>query len=106
MVDRLILLADGGKTIAAILAHPLGEAGVIGAEFQFRPVNRDNFGGLVEGEHTIDQKHLVRLDFQLLHHKIAKAFGRGRIDFKPEWFDIDSDETPEGETPDVSKYAS
>ena len=28
-----------------------------------------------------------------------------RIEFKPEWFDIDSDETPEGVAPDVKKYA-
>ena len=27
-----------------------------------------------------------------------------RIDFKPEWFDIDSDETPEGVKPDVTRY--
>jgi predicted dehydrogenase len=30
----------------------------------------------------------------------------GRIDFKDEWFDIDSDETPEGIKPDVSRYKS
>lgn len=28
-----------------------------------------------------------------------------RIEFKKEWFDIDSDETPEGVKPDISKYA-
>lgn len=28
-----------------------------------------------------------------------------RIDFKKEWFDPDSDETPEGEKPDLSRYA-
>jgi predicted dehydrogenase len=28
-----------------------------------------------------------------------------RIEFKKEWFDIDSDETPEGEKPDVSRYS-
>ncbi len=28
-----------------------------------------------------------------------------RIDFKKEWFDPDSDETPEGKKPDVSRYA-
>jgi hypothetical protein len=27
-----------------------------------------------------------------------------RIDFKEEWFDIDKDETPEGEKPNVEKY--
>ena len=29
-----------------------------------------------------------------------------RIEFKKEWFDIDSDETPEGVKPDVTRYAS
>ena len=29
---------------------------------------------------------------------------KSRIDFKHEWFDIDSDETPEGVKPDVKKY--
>jgi predicted dehydrogenase len=28
-----------------------------------------------------------------------------RIDFRPEWFDIDSDETPEGVKPDLKKYS-
>ncbi len=28
-----------------------------------------------------------------------------RIDFQPEWFEIDRDETPEGVKPDVTKYA-
>ncbi len=27
-----------------------------------------------------------------------------RIEFKPEWFDIDSDETPEGVKPDVTRH--
>ena len=29
-----------------------------------------------------------------------------RIEFKNEWFDIDSDETPEGVKPDLSRYTS
>jgi len=28
-----------------------------------------------------------------------------KVEFKPEWFDIDSDETPEGVKPDTSRYA-
>jgi hypothetical protein len=28
-----------------------------------------------------------------------------RIEFKPEWFEIDSDETPEGVKPDLSRYS-
>ena len=30
---------------------------------------------------------------------------QSRIDFKREWFDIDSDETPEGQKPDLSRYS-
>ena len=34
------------------------------------------------------------------------AMKRGeRIEFNPAWFDIDSDETPEGDKPDLSRYA-
>ncbi len=33
------------------------------------------------------------------------AAGPGRMDFKKEWFDIHSDETPEGVKPNVAKYS-
>ena len=33
------------------------------------------------------------------------ARGPGRIDFQPEWFDPDSDKTPEEVAPDLSRYA-
>ncbi len=33
------------------------------------------------------------------------AAGPGRIDFKKEWFDVDSDETPENVKPDVTRYS-
>ncbi len=36
---------------------------------------------------------------------VAIREGR-KIDFQDSWFDIDSDETPDGSTPDVSKYDS
>ena len=38
-----------------------------------------------------------------LSTNIAAREGR-KIDFKPEWFDIHSDETPEGVKPDVKRY--
>jgi hypothetical protein len=33
---------------------------------------------------------------------LANPATRARIEFQPEWFDIASDETPEGVKPDVS----
>ena len=35
---------------------------------------------------------------------IRNPADKSRIEFKPEWFDIDSDETPEGIKPDISRY--
>ncbi|REK09415.1 MAG: gfo/Idh/MocA family oxidoreductase [Planctomycetota bacterium] len=35
---------------------------------------------------------------------MAMREGR-RIEFKPEWFDIESDETPEGDAPDLARYS-
>ncbi|MHB8899457.1 MAG: Gfo/Idh/MocA family protein, partial [Thermoguttaceae bacterium] len=32
------------------------------------------------------------------------AAGSGRVDFKEEWFDVESDETPEGIKPDITRY--
>ena len=40
----------------------------------------------------------------LVTNKAARE-GR-RIEFRPEWFDIDSDETPEGVKPDVTRYSA
>ena len=34
---------------------------------------------------------------------LANPSTRARIEFKPEWFDIASDETPEGIAPDVNR---
>jgi hypothetical protein len=34
---------------------------------------------------------------------LANPTSQARIDFKPEWFDIASDETPEGVKPDVTR---
>ena len=39
-----------------------------------------------------------------LTSNLAAQKGR-RIEFKPSWFDLHSDDTPEGEQPDVSRYA-
>jgi hypothetical protein len=33
------------------------------------------------------------------------ARGPGRIDFDPQWFDQDSDKTPENVAPDLARYA-
>jgi len=34
---------------------------------------------------------------------LANPDSRPRIDFRPEWFDIANDETPEGAKPDITR---
>jgi hypothetical protein len=34
---------------------------------------------------------------------LANPATQARIEFKPEWFDISSDETPEGVKPDITR---
>ncbi|RMG04578.1 MAG: gfo/Idh/MocA family oxidoreductase [Planctomycetota bacterium] len=49
----------------------------------------------------------VALDDAVLALTTNMAAREGRrIEFKPEWFEIDSDETPEGVKPDLSRYSS
>jgi predicted dehydrogenase len=43
-------------------------------------------------------------DAVIVHAANISARQSRRIEFKPEWFDIDSDETPEGIAPDLNRY--
>ncbi len=93
-----------------------GEAAAVGKTALDGPVSR---GYTEELEHWAwcirnpDPTHLPRCNPKValgdaviaLTTNIAIRENR-RIDFKKEWFDIDSDETPEGVKPDVSQYKS
>ena len=41
VMDDEVLLPDGGEAVAAVIADALGEARIVGHEFQVRPVDRD-----------------------------------------------------------------
>ncbi len=91
-----------------------GEAAAVGKQALDGPVSR---GYTEELEHwawcirTPDPTHLPRCNPKValgdaviaLTTNIAMRENR-RIDFKKEWFDIDSDETPENVKPDVTRY--
>jgi predicted dehydrogenase len=93
-----------------------GEAAAIGKKALEGPVSR---GYTEELEHWAwcirnpDPTHMPRCQPKValgdaviaLVTNISIRDGR-RIEFKKEWFDIDSDETPEGIKPDVERYKS
>ena len=76
MMDDKILLFDSEKTIAAIVADPLGETRIIWLELQLRPVEADEFGKVVQGKHAIENKNLLSDNIQFLSHE-SGAIPRG-----------------------------
>ena len=66
VVDDQILLLDGEEAIAAIVAHPLGKARIIGREFQVGRGQADDFRQILERQHAVERDDLLRLDVQFL----------------------------------------
>ena len=73
MVDDEVLLADRREDVAAALADALGEARIVGLELEVRPVDPDDLGQFVEGEHALDEEDRVRGDLQLVRHDLGVA---------------------------------
>ena len=82
MMDDEILLPDRGEAIAAVLAHPFGEARVIGREFELRTIDRDELRQFVERQHAFDQHHARRHDVDVAGDEGAQRLGHARLDLQ------------------------
>jgi len=58
-MNHQILLPNGGKAIAAMIADAFRIARVIGHEFKIGAVELGKLRQIVEREHAVDQEHLV-----------------------------------------------
>ena len=54
------------EAIAAIVAHALGKARIIGREFQVGTRQSDDFRQVLERQHAFERDDLLRLDVQFL----------------------------------------
>src|SRR5215210_9000501 len=82
MVDDQVLLSDCSEGVAAMLADAFRIAWIIGYEFQIGPLETGKLAELIEGQHTVHQKHLVISGRQRLLDE-AGEFRRGRrLDFQ------------------------
>ena len=84
MMDRQILLPDGGETVAAIVAHALGKARIIRLELEIGAIDRDDLRQLVERQHTLVDEGLVRPDVELPGDEAAQGFRHLGIEFEPD----------------------
>ncbi len=117
VVEKTAKDADGNPTKTLALAEGsnhtgearLGRDGLKGADTRGYTEEIEHFAYLIrnpdaEVKFRCDA-HVALADAVIaLTSNIAMA-ENGRINFKPEWFDIDSDETPEGVAPDVNRPA-
>ena len=83
VMDDEILLLDREKTIAAIVADAFGKARIIGLELEVRPVETDEFGKLVQGEHSVEDENFLADDIQFLGDECAQLLGHETVEFEP-----------------------
>ncbi len=84
MVDDEVLLADGGETVAAVIADALGESRVVGHEFEIGPVEAHQLRQLVERQHAVDQEHLVVAASKRALHEAPQLGRHGRFHLEPD----------------------
>ena len=85
VVDDEILLFDRKKTIAAIVADALGKARIIGLELEVRPVETDELGKLVQGEHPVEDRKFPRRRHRVPRPRnAAQLLGHETVEFDPD----------------------
>ena len=82
MVDDEVLLADGSEAVAAMVAHPLGIARIVGDEFEVRPVETHELGKLAERKDAVDQEYLVVAAGERPLHEAPQLDRHRRLDFE------------------------
>ena len=84
VVDDQVLLPDRGEAVAGVIADALGEARIVGHEFEVGPVDGDELRQLAERQHAVDQEHLVVGDRERALHEAAQLRRHRRLDFEPD----------------------
>ena len=83
-MDDDVLLPDGGKAIAAMLADTLGEARTVGQELQIGPIDGDELRQVIDADHAWDDVHLVVRDGERALHQLAHRFRHVLLDLQPD----------------------
>lgn len=65
-MDDEILLLDGEEAVAAIFAHTLWIARIIGLELEIRAVDANNLGQFVQRQHAVEHEGFLAGDVQFL----------------------------------------
>ena len=82
MVDDQVLLPDRREAVAGMIADALGEARIVGHEFEVGPVDRHELVELAQRQHAVDQEHLVVGDRERALHGLAQLDRHGGLDLE------------------------
>ena len=83
-MDDEILLPDRQEAIAAVVAHTLREARIVGLELELRPVEPDDLGQFVQGQHAIEHEGLVGHHADLLGDERTQRGRHQAVVFEPD----------------------
>src|SRR5258705_620433 len=84
MMDDQILLTDGRKAIAAVIANALGIARIVRHELEVRPIEACELRELVERQNAVDQNHLVVADREGARHEAPQLGRHCGVDLEPD----------------------
>src|SRR6185312_3319910 len=77
-----VLLPDGGKAIAVVIANALRIAWIVWHEFEIGPIEPIQLRQFVERQHAVNQKHLVIGDGEGALHETAQLNRHLRVEFE------------------------
>ncbi len=84
VMDNQVLLPDRHEAVAAIVAHPLGEARIEQGELELRPVDGDDLTELFERQRSVDQHDARSDDVDVAGDEGAQSLRHAGVDFEPD----------------------
>ena len=77
MMDDQVLFADGGETVAAMVADAFGKAGIIGLELQVGAFGNDQFGEVRQAHQVFHDHDLGFVEIEMRGDELAQSRRHG-----------------------------
>ena len=84
VMDQYVLVANGRKTVSAMIANPLGKARAVGRELEIRPIFLDQYIEIADADQTVDPAFGGTVIQQILAQHRDHRLGKLRPQFQPD----------------------
>jgi hypothetical protein len=83
-MQQHVLLAHGGEDVAVMVAHPLGQARLVGVPAQVGAVIDDQLGDVRDADRAVDLDHFVSRHAQVFADQALERVRRAAIEREPD----------------------